>query len=147
MEKNQLPPMPPMQSQSAPPVPQVPVAAIQESHEDKIAEKDLIIEEKDKALSEANSLLEVQDAELKAALAEIEKLKAAPPVPVVAKKEVVGDLGKPKEVVEAFASGKPVSVRATTKGIYPNCIRRKRGDVFKLAKLEDFSASWHELVK
>jgi len=57
--------------------------------------------------------------------------------------------GVPQEVVDAFLTSKDgkVKVRATTKGIYPNCIRRKRGDEFKIAQLEDFSTTWHELVK
>ena len=85
--------------------------------------------------------------ELAKALSEIESLKKQ-----LSEKNVTSVLREdrkpvPQEVIDAFASGKPVKVRATTKGIYPNCVRRKRGDEFKLAKLEDFSTNWHELVK
>lgn len=80
------------------------------------------------------------------------EVKAAEPVAPLVKlsKEAVEAAkarGVSDEVIKAFESGKPVKVVATTKGIYPNCVRRKRGDEFRVSKLEDFSPTWHELKK
>lgn len=120
MKNNNLPPI---QGSEMPPMQSAPEVSI----EDQIAEKDLLIEEKDEALAKAN--------------AEIEKLKQS-----VSKVEVV--IGKYSiEVVKAFEAGKPVQVQALSKGIYPNCTRRAKGDIFKVVKIEDFSSMWMSIVK
>jgi hypothetical protein len=143
MDNNQLPQMPPMQTapevQEAAPVQSLPQAPVVAPEAAPVIPRAPIVPQAPPAPAAPQVDLVKQ--------VELEKQKEAE-LKLQRRVEAALARGVSEEVVEAFLKAKGgVKVRATTKGIYPNCIRRKRGDEFKVAQLEDFSTTWHELVK